>query len=185
MNTNTLVIVAVVVIVLLLVAFMVMRQRQSKALKSRFGSEYDRTVDEVGGRRAAEAHLHKVEKRVSTYDIRPLNADELARFTARWNEVQRVFVDNPTTAVNNADSLLAEVMTVRGYPVTDFDQAAADLSVDHPDVVQNYRAGHDIAVKHQRGEATTEDLRQAMIHYRSLFTDLTGPAAVAEPASTR
>jgi FtsZ-interacting cell division protein ZipA len=179
MDNNTLIIVGAIIVVVLILAFVYLQMQKSKNLKSRFGAEYDRTVEEAGGKRQAEAQLHKLEKRVERYSIHPLTAGEAARFTTAWTTTQSDFVDNPKAAVAHADSLLGEVMTARGYPVSDFEQSSADLSVDHPVVVQNYRAAHDIALREGRGDAGTEDLRQAMIHYRTLFDEL-----VAEPAAT-
>ena len=179
MDTNTLLMIGIAVVVVLAVAFVVWRSQQSKGLKSRFGPEYDRTVEEAGGKRKAEAQLHTLEKRVEGFSVHPLTAGEATRFSAAWTSIQSEFVDNPKMAVGHADTLLGEVMSARGYPVTDFDQRSADLSVDHPVVVQNYRTAHDIAVRHERGDAGTEDLRQAMIHYRALFDDL-----VSQPPAT-
>jgi hypothetical protein len=172
MDTNMLLMIGAAVVVVLVIAMVLWRMRQSKTLKKNFGPEYARTVEEVGDKRRAEAQLHKLEKRVARYSIVPLTPGEAARFSAAWTLIQSDFVDNPKVAVAHADTLLGEVMAARGYPVTDFEQRSADLSVDHPQVVQNYRAGHDIVVRHQRGDAGTEDLRQAMIHYRALFDDL-------------
>jgi hypothetical protein len=148
------------------------RSRRTAELKSRFGSEYSRTVQEVGDERRAESVLSQRQKRVASYTIKPLPADMRDHFVDTWRKVQAQFVDDPKYAVTRADDLLGEVMSARGYPVKDFDQVTEDLSVDHPEVVQNYRTAHDIAVRHSRGEASTEDLRNAMIHYRALFDDL-------------
>lgn len=184
-NQTLLIVVGVVVLVLLVAAALFFRNRRSKGLRSRFGPEYDRAVEARGGRGKAEADLHKLEKRVQKLDIRPLQPAERDRFVASWQEVQANFVDDPASAVNRADHLLGDVMGARGYPVGDFDQRAADVSVDHPHVVEHYRAAHDIAVRHRLGQSTTEDLRQAMIHYRSLFDELTAdavaPAAAPAP----
>lgn len=149
-----------------------MRRRQSEALRDRFGPEYDRTVHVVGDERKAETLLAEREKRVSAYTIKPLAPEMRDHFVETWRQVQAQFVDDPNYAVTRADDLLGEVMRARGYPMSDFDHRAEDLSVDHPEVVQNYRRAHDIALRHSRGEASTEDLRTAMIHYRTLFDDL-------------
>lgn len=164
-----------VVIVLLVAAVIVlwMRSRRTAALKSRFGPEYARTVHEVGSEKKAETVLAEREKRVSQYTIKPLPAELRDHLIENWTRVQAQFVDDPSYAVTRADDLLGEVMAARGYPVKDFDQRADDLSVDHPHVVQNYRAAHDIALRHADGKASTEDLRKAMIHYRDLFEELT------------
>jgi hypothetical protein len=155
-------------------------KRKREQIRSRFGSEYTRTVANVGDERKAEAVLAEREKRVSAYTIKPLLPAMRDHFVDTWRDVQARFVDDPKYAVTRADDLLGEVMSARGYPVKDdFNRRAEDLSVDHSEVVQNYRSGHDIAMRHSRGEASTEDLRTAMIHYRALFDDL-----VNEPEST-
>ncbi|MBJ6725258.1 hypothetical protein [Geomesophilobacter sediminis] len=169
-------VVLIVVAVLAIVAAIYLRNRRTERLRGRFGPEYDRTVRESASRSRAEADLQKREARVERLRIKPLTADETARFTEAWHRVQTQFVDDPKGAVTAADRLLGEVMSARGYPVSDFDQRAADISVDHPRVVDNYRAGHDIALRHARGQATTEDLRQAMLNYRALFDELVGEA---------
>lgn len=168
----TLLIVVAVVAVLAVGSWLFYQRRQSEHLRSRFGPEYEHEVEEKGSRRKAEAELADREKRVKKLDIRPLEPAARRGFVERWKEVQARFVDNPPGAVGEADDLLGEVMRTRGYPVSDFDHRAADISVDHPEVVKHYRAGHDIAVRHERGEASTEELRQAMIHYRALFDEL-------------
>jgi FtsZ-interacting cell division protein ZipA len=181
MSTTLAIIIAVIVVVAIAVAaFFYWRNRQSKHLQSRFGPEYQRALEETGNRREAEAALHKRETRVEKFDIRALPPEERARYQTSWRRTQADFVDNPRESVSRADELLGAVMSARGYPVSDFEQRSADLSVDYPMVVQNYRAGHDIALRHRRGEANTEDLRQAMIHYRALFDELT-----AEPARAK
>jgi hypothetical protein len=155
-------------------------RRRSEQLRSRFGPEYDRTVHEAGDVRKAEASLQARAKRVERLQIRPLTPEEASRFSAAWQQVQAQFVDDPKGAITEADRLVGEVMTARGYPVADFDQRVEDISVDHPDVVMNYRAARDIALEHERGHASTEDLRQAMVHYRSLFRDLLADATARE-----
>jgi hypothetical protein len=160
-------------------------RRRSEQLRSRFGPEYDRTVHEAGDVRKAEASLQARAKRVERLQIRPLTPEEASRFSAAWQQVQAQFVDDPKGAITGADRLVGEVMTARGYPVADFDQRVEDISVDHPDVVMNYRAARDIALEHERGHASTEDLRQAMVHYRSLFRDLLADAAREEHVESR
>lgn len=169
---ETLLIVLAVVAVLAVGGWLFFQRRQSKHLQSRFGPEYERELEEKGSRRKAEAELAEREKRVKKLDIRPIEPAARDGFRRRWTEVQARFVDHPAGAVAEADDLLGEVMRTRGYPVTDFEHRAGDISVDHPEVVRHYRAGHDIAVRHERGEANTEELRQAMIHYRALFDEL-------------
>lgn len=178
--TSEQIVIAIVVIVAVLAGlFLWNRNRQSAELKSRFGPEYERTLQTVGDERKAETVLAERQKRVASYTIKPLPADMRAHFVETWRQVQAKFVDDPKYAVTRADDLLGEVMQARGYPMSDFDQRAEDLSVDHAEVVQNYRKGHDIALRHSRGEASTEDLRAAMIHYRALFDNL-----VSEPEAT-
>jgi hypothetical protein len=153
------------------------RKRRTERLRTQFGgTEYTRAVKEGGGRRQAEAVLDKRAERVEGLHIRPLGPGDRARFVESWRRVQARFVDGPGGAVTEADQLLGDVMSTRGYPVSDFEQRAADISVDYPSVLENYRAAHEIAVRQTRGQASTEELRQAMIHYRTLFEEL-----VAEP----
>jgi hypothetical protein len=166
------VIVVAVVVVLALIAWSVLRRRRSTQLREGFGPEYDRTVEEAGSRRRAEAELAEREKRREELDIRPLTPAARDRFVDRWRDTQARFVDDPGSAVGDADSLVQEVMRERGYPTEDFEQRAADISVDHPHIVENYRAAHGISLAQERGEASTEDLRQSIVHYRSLFEEL-------------
>jgi hypothetical protein len=180
MNQSIWIMVAIAVVAILIVAAVVISQRRrSEHLKDRFGREYERAVEAKGDRSKAEADLLAREKRVEKLDIRPIDPAERKDFIQRWTDVQARFVDEPPRAVAYADALLGEVMKARGYPVSDFEQRAGDISVDHPNVVEHYRAGHDIAVRHERGEANTEDLRQAMIHYRALFDNLVAAEATA------
>jgi FtsZ-interacting cell division protein ZipA len=172
----TIVIVAIVVIALIVAAFVVARQRRSQQLQEGFGPEYERTVEERGGdRREAEAELRERARRRKEFDIRPLEPAARDRYAERWRAAQRRFVDQPGPAVGEADALVMEVMRDRGYPVADeFEQRAADVSVDHPEVVEHYRAAHAISTRATAGEAGTEDLRQAMVHFRALFAELLG-----------
>ncbi len=167
-------IVALVVVAILVVVVIgiVMAQRRKAALRQRFGGEYERAVRERGSEREAQTLLQQREKRVEKFHIRELDAAEREQYAARWRLVQSRFVDDPRGAVIDADDTVASLMGARGYPMADFEQRAADLSVGHAHVVDNYRAAHEIAVRHRQGQATTEDLRQAMIYYRSLFEDL-------------
>jgi FtsZ-interacting cell division protein ZipA len=182
----TLIIVAVVIIAILIVAvwWYSMRQRSAK-LQEKFGSEYERTVAEKGDTRKAEDELTDRQKRVSKLEIRPLAADERRRFNDEWLAVQARFVDDPSTAVRDADTLVGRVMEARGYPVGDFEQRAADVSVDHPTVLEHYRAAHAVALRHAQGQASTEDLRQAMVNYRALCAELLEePPTVSTPPIT-
>jgi hypothetical protein len=184
MDNNTLMIIGgVVVAVLIIIGLALLWRRQStERLRSRFGPEYVRAVEDSGGQRAAESELQARAARVRKYDLRPLSPEEQARFAADWRGVQAKFVDDPPGAAQGADDLLGDVMSARGYPMAGIDQRLEDLSVDHGDAVQNYRLARDIVRKHARGDAGTEDMRQAMIHYRTLFEDLLGETAKAEPA---
>jgi hypothetical protein len=155
--------------------FVIRRQQRRKALRQRFGPEYDRVLQKEGNVRRAEGVLEWREKRREQFAIRPLSASARADFADRWKSVQSLFVDDPRRAITEADLLLNEVMHARGYPTVDFEQRAADLSVDHPVLVENYRRAHEIALRHGQGRAGTEDLRKALIHYRSLFDELLQP----------
>jgi predicted nucleic acid-binding protein len=147
-------------------------RRRSRQLEEKFGPEYGRTVRERGDRRAAESELREREQVRERLEIRPLSDRQRERYGREWEETQSAFVDNPSGALADADQLVAEVMRERGYPVDDFEPQAAVVSVDHPEVVANYREGHAIYLRCGQGDASTEDLRQALQHYRSLFDDL-------------
>ena len=169
-----------VIVIAGITAWLILRKRRTGRLRTQFGgAEYDRAVKEDGSRRHAEAGLKERTQRVEGLNIRPLASGDRARFVDSWSRVQSRFVDGPGGAVTEADQLLRDVMTTRGYPVTDFEQQAADISVDHPLVMENYRLAHAIAVRQTQGQANTEDLRQAMIHYRTLFEELVGEPEVA------
>jgi hypothetical protein len=177
----------IVIFVIVAVAFIV-RRRRTDQLKRRFGPEYDRTVlEQHGDARVAEAALAEREKRVEKFPLRALSAVDREAYLMEWSAVQRRFVDDPSAAVGSADRLVGRAMIDRGYPMSNFEQQAADISVSYPVVVQNYRAGHEIVMRHADGHATTEELRQAMIHYRTLFDELLQPAAEAkvEPAKVQ
>jgi hypothetical protein len=165
-------IVVITVAVLVAVAWYVMTARRSERLRERFGPEYERTARTMGDVRKAEAALEARERRVRKLKIRTLTADDSARYNSEWRDIQRRFVDDPVGATAQADRLVGEVMLARGYPVVDFEQRVEDISVDHPHVVTHYRAARDLVRRHNRGEATTEDLRQAFVHFRALFIDL-------------
>ena len=172
-------IIVVVVLVAIVAAIMISRRRQAERLRETYGAEYEREVRESGSRSKAEAELLKREKRVEKLDIRPLPPARREAFLADWQAVQAGFVDDPEKAIAMADALVGDVMKARGYPVDDFEQRAADISVEHPELVSNYRAAHEIAVRHRQGKAGTEDLRAAFIGYRSMFEELLGtPAGV-------
>lgn len=164
--------VGILVVVGLGLALLFSRRRRSEELRQRFGPEYDHTVNQLGDRRKAEEELQARQKRVEALDIRALLPDEREQFLIEWKSVQAQFVDRPSQAVQEANRLVKEVMMARGFPVSDFEHRAADVSVYHPNLVTDYRAAHDIAEGNKRGEADTEELRQAMAHYRSLFEEL-------------
>jgi FtsZ-interacting cell division protein ZipA len=159
-----------------LLVFLLMRnkERESQRLHERFGSEYEREVGLAGHKRDAERDLSEREKRVERLHLKELEPDKRLEFSESWRIVQARFVDDPTAATKDAQGLVEKVMDARGYPVTGFEQQAGDISVDHPEVVKNYRAAHSISLINEKGEASTEDLRQAMVHYRSLFAELLG-----------
>jgi hypothetical protein len=164
---------SVVVVVLLAVAArFVFRKKQSERLQRQFGAEYGRTLGELGERTKAESELKAREKRVEHFSITPLAPAAGARFRQSWNDLQGRFVDNPKEVVEQADLLVRELMLERGYPMGDFERRAADISVNHPAVVEHYRAAQAIAARDERGEADTEELRKAVVHYRVLFDEM-------------
>jgi hypothetical protein len=170
----------VVVAILAVVAVIfIIRRRKTEYLKQKFGSEYDRVVHQHGDPQRAETVLAEREKRVSHFELRTLPPTERESYTQQWAFVQKKFVDDPKGAVNEADRLVTDVMNARGYPMSEFKQRADDISVNYPNAVGNYRAAHDIVVRHGRGQSSTEDLRKAMVHFRSLFEELLGKSGVA------
>ena len=164
--------VAVLVVIGLATWLIYRRKKQSRRLKEHFGPEYGLSVENLGSRSKAESDLKAREKRVEHLTIVPLSPSEAARFSETWKDLQGRFVDNPKSAVAQADQLVRELMLKRGYPMGDFERRAADISVDHPEVVAHYRAAQAIAVRDGRGEADTEELRKAVVHYRALFDEL-------------
>ena len=175
-----LVIALAVIAVSVFAAWLYFRKRRTQKLRAQFGgAEYARAVEEGGTRREAEAGLRERAERVESLKIRELAPGDRARFVDSWSRIQARFVDGPGGAVTEADQLLGDVMSTRGYPVSDFEQRAADISVDHPLVMENYRSAHEIAVRQTRGLANTEDLRQAMIQYRTLFEELVSQPELA------
>jgi hypothetical protein len=164
--------VVVIALVALAAWFFYKQKKRSARLQQRFGPEYGRTVDELGGRTKAESELKAREKRVEDLTITPLAPAEAARFSQAWDALQARFVDNPKGVVLQADQLVRELMLKRGYPMGDFERRAADISVDHPAVVEHYRAAQTIAARDERGEADTEELRKAVVHYRVLFDEM-------------
>ena len=166
------VIAVAVVLVVALVAMAMVKKRRRAHLRDRFGSEYGRTVDESANRRAAERDLREREAKHDDLELRPLSEAARQRYTQQWTEMQSGFVDRPQIAVHDADRLITDLMRERGYPVDDFETRSELVSVDHPDVVQNYRTAHGIAARTVEGRTTTEDLRQAVIAYRALFEEM-------------
>lgn len=175
MDTTQAIIIAAVAVFVLLVAaglYLWNRQRTSARLHDRFGPEYEQAVEEYGGKGRAEAELRRRTERVEKLQIRPLSAPTRERFARAWDDAQAQFVDDPRGAVASADRLVQEVMAARGYPTSDFDQRAADISVDHPDLVRNYRSAHATSIASSDGRAGTEDLRVGFVAYRELFAEL-------------
>jgi LPXTG-motif cell wall-anchored protein len=174
MNTQTWMILAGVAVLALIAfaAWFFYQKKQSHRLQQRFGPEYGRTVEELGSQTKAESELKAREKRVERLNILPLAPSDAARFSETWKVLQGRFVDDPKGVFVQADQLVRELMSKRGYPVGDFERRAADISVDHPAVVDHYRAAQAIAVRNERGEADTEELRKAVVHYRALFNEL-------------
>ena len=174
MNTQTWIIlgVAAVIVLIALAAYLLYQKKQSRRLQERFGPEYGRAVKELGSRTKAESELLTRQKRGEHFNIVPLAPAEAARFGQAWKALQINFVDNPKGVVVQADELVRDLLLKRGYPMGDFERSAADISVDHPAVVANYRAAQIIAARNQRGEADTEELRKAVVHYRALFDEL-------------
>jgi hypothetical protein len=180
LDPKLIVLAAVVILLIAALIWMSVRKRRSTTanLRQKFGTEYERAVREHGSERKAESKLADREKRLEKLNIRDLDPAEHARFSKQWESVQSRFVDSPKGAVAEADDLVSSVMKTRGYPVSDFDQRAADISVLHPRVVENYRSAHEIALRVGKDQASTEELRTAMIHYRSLFEELVAPAVI-------
>ena len=174
MNTTYLIIAVVLVLVIVVAVLwpMMVRRKRSERLQGHFGSEYDHTVEVLGDEKKAQTELEKRQKHVEALDIRSLSAGEREGYLADWTAVQSKFVDEPGQAIVDADRLIMEVMQLRAYPISDFEQRAADVSVSYPTLVSNYRAAREIALKNQEHQADTEELRQAMIYYRSLFDEL-------------
>ena len=172
MDTGVLIVIAIAVVLVVLLAVFLAQRRRSQGLQQRFGAEYQRTVARSGNQRSAESELASREQRRRDLEIVALEPGAQARYREAWRRTQGLFVDDPTTATREADDLVARVMRDRGYPVDDFEQQAADVSVDHPDVAEDYRAAHAISRLNEQGMASTDDLRQAFVHYRSLFAQL-------------
>lgn len=172
MNTTLIVLIIAVLIVVGLVSMVVARRERSKRLEEHFGPEYERAISEIGDQGQAEKELEQRIAHKKELNIRPLSAEEVNRYALQWQDIQRDFVDEPLTALQKADALIQEVMRLKGYPVEDFEERAALISVDYPQLVADYRGMHGIAVKQVKDQVSTEDMRQAMVHARSLFESL-------------
>jgi hypothetical protein len=172
MSSTTAILLVMVIVALAVAAWALIQRQKTLKLRGKYGPEYDRLAAEQRSARSAENILEEREKRVSKFSIQPLREEERKRFAAEWRSVQEHFVDDPRGAVSQADRLINEALRARGYPMSQFEQQAADLSVQYPHVVQNYRQAHQIALEDQRGAAGTEELRKAMQYYRGLFEDV-------------
>ena len=173
MDTRILIAIIVAAFALFIVAAIIItRQRKRKHLKQQFGPEYNRAVEQHGDARHAEAVLIDREKRVEKFSLRPLTPSDRERYAEDWAAIQRRFVDDPSSAVNQADTLVNTVLAARGYPIGDFEQRAADISVNYPSLVQNYRSAREVMQRHTQSQSSTEDLRLAMVNFRSLFDEL-------------
>lgn len=189
MDTSNVTLIVLIAVIFLVIggvlAMALTRFQRSRRLKERFGPEYERAISQAGDKREAENELEARLDHVKELDIRPLSAQEIDRFSNEWKATQAEFVDEPHTAIQKADRLIQEVMKARGYPVEDFEQRAADISVDYPDLVNDYRGMHLIAVKDEEDEVGTEEMRQAMVHGRALFEDLVQPGTKVEEANQK
>lgn len=180
--TLTIVVIIVVLVVIAAIVYGV-RAARRKRLQSTFGPEYDRAVADTGNRTEAEKELREREKRHAELELRPLSPESQAQYSAEWEDVQLKFVDNPAEAVGTADELVTRLITERGYPTRDYEDRLADLSVEHARTLGHYRDAHEISERNRSGSASTEDLRQALVHYRALFADLLGTDPVQSPDS--
>lgn len=177
-STDIVIIVLVLVVVGAVLGLVFARRRRSEQLHDKFGPEYEHTVQTMGDEKKAQTELNERQMHVEALEIRPLSVSERERYLADWTAVQSKFVDDPGQAIVDADRLIIEVMQLRAYPVSDFEQRAADLSVNYPELVSNYRAAREIAIKNKQNLADTEELRQAMVYYKSLFEELLGTEPV-------
>jgi ribosomal protein L13E len=184
MSTGQVIVLIIVLLVIVAVALFAVRAMRRKKLQSTFGPEYDRVVADTGSRSDAEKELREREKRHAELELKPLSAESKARYSAAWEEVQIQFVDNPGEAVTTADRLTTDLIAERGYPTGDYDDQIANLSVEHARTLGHYRDAHEISRRNTEGEASTEDLRQALVHYRALFADLLGENPVQNSTTT-
>lgn len=174
MSTGQVIVLVVVLLVIIVAALLAVRASRRRKLQKTFGPEYDRVVADTGSRTDAEKELRDREKRHSELELKELSPESRAQYSASWEEVQIQFVDNPEQAVATADDLTTRLIAERGYPTGDYDEQLANLSVEHARTLGHYRDAHEISRRSERGEAGTEDLRQALVHYRALFADLLG-----------
>jgi hypothetical protein len=184
MSATAVIILIVVIVVVLAAIFFGVQAARRRRLQSTFGPEYDRAVADTGSRADAEKELRERERRHASLELKPLSDESRARYSAAWEEVQIRFVDDPTGAANEADQLVTQLITERGYPTSDYEDRLADLSVEHARTLGHYRDAHEINRRSQAGEASTEDLRQALVHYRALFADLLGTDPVKTDTAT-
>lgn len=180
MNALAIIVIVVAIVALAVLGFVLWDRRRTQALRSHFGQEFDRAVKQEGSSRRARTVLDLRQKRVSKYQLRPLTAEERDRFTAEWRNIQERFVDDPKDAIAKADHLVSQAVRTRGYPTSDFERQTADLSVYYPHLVGDYRAAHEIVVRSERDQATTEELRLAMQDYRNLFETIVGIGPVIQ-----
>ncbi|HUA62591.1 MAG TPA: hypothetical protein VML19_27790 [Verrucomicrobiae bacterium] len=182
MDTPTLIALVIAILAFCGIVFLLFERYRTRRLRSRFGPEFDRAVAQEGSVRRAKAVLDRRERRVAKYQLRELTEAERENLAAEWSTVQQRFVDDPNDAIERAERLVVRAMRLRGYPTTDFESQAADLSVSHPHVLTDYRIAHEIMIQTAGGKATTEDLRRAMQHYRNLFQDIASSGWIREEA---
>jgi hypothetical protein len=185
MSPTQIIVLVLVILVVVVIALVARRVARRKALQRQFGPEYDRVVAEKDNRSAAEQELRDRERRHSELELTPLSPESKARYSAAWEDVQIRFVDAPDEAVGTADELVTRLIAERGYPTGSYDDQLATLSVEHAKTLEHYRDAHEISRRSERGEATTEDLRQALVHYRVLFADLLGADPVRSDHTMR
>jgi len=184
MSTGQVIVLVIVLLVIIVAALFAVRAARRKKLQKTFGPEYDRVVADTGSRTDAEKELLERQKRHAELELRELSPESKARYSAAWEEAQIQFVDNPEQAVATADDLVTDLIAERGYPTGDYDDQLANLSVDHARTLGHYRDAHEISRRSRNGEASTEDLRQALVHYRALFADLLGENPVQSSQSS-
>ncbi len=181
MNTTYFIIAVVLILVIVgvIMGLILARRKRSQQFHDKYGPDYDRTVKTMGNEKKAQTEMDERQKHVETLNIRPLSASERDHYLAEWNTIQAKFIDQPGQATVEADHLIQQVMQMRAYPISDFEQRAADISINYPDLVSNYRAAREIALKNGLHQADTEELRQALVYYRSLFDELLKTETVA------